>query len=267
MVSAFAAVDDLTGDAARERAVRGMEETVTRSLAEPTRDGSARRVHSLISRTIALLEPGSRRIEALTAAAIDAHRPAAEGHRGRLADGRANARARATPRGRAGRCATCMLLTWVAHHDSRRGDHSLARTHLERAVEAYRRLLGDEHPATLTSMNNLAATMVAVGNHAAARALLEETSAACTRLFGNEHPNTLTSMNNLAATLAALGDHERARTLYEQTLAIRRRILGDGHASTMVSMNNLAATLEALRDRRGARLLKQEREARQKGLR
>ena len=78
------------------------------------------------------------------------------------------------------------------------------------ASRRLRRLLGDEHPDTLTSMNNLAGTLWALGDHAGARALYEPTLAALRRLLGDEHPDTLTSMNNLAETLRALGDHTAA---------------------------------------------------------
>ena len=62
-------------------------------------------------------------------------------------------------------------------------------------------------------MNNLAATLRALGDHAGARELHEQTLAAQRRLLGDEHPNTLISMNNLAETLRALGDHAGAREL------------------------------------------------------
>ena len=69
-----------------------------------------------------------------------------------------------------------------------------------------RRVLGDEHPSTLTSADNLAATRWAQGDHAGARALHEEVYATLRRVLGDEHPDTLTSANNLAATRQALDD-------------------------------------------------------------
>ncbi len=68
------------------------------------------------------------------------------------------------------------------------------------------RLLGKEHPNTLTSMNNLAQTLYAQGDLAGARKLQEQVLEAMTRLLGKEHPNTLTSMLNLAQMLQAEGD-------------------------------------------------------------
>ena len=80
------------------------------------------------------------------------------------------------------------------------------------------RLLGKEHPDTLTSMNNLAQTLYAQGDLAGARKLQEQVLEAMTRLLGKEHPNTLTSMLNLAQMLQAEGDLAGAERLYRLAL-------------------------------------------------
>ena len=69
------------------------------------------------------------------------------------------------------------------------------------ALEIDRQTLGDDHPDTLTTMNNLAATLRNQGDLAGARALQEQVLEARRRVLGEEHPDTLTSMNNLAETL------------------------------------------------------------------
>ena len=60
-------------------------------------------------------------------------------------------------------------------------------------------MLGDEHPITLISMNDLAETLRALGDLQRARELHEQTLTARRRMLGDEHPATLTSKNNLAA--------------------------------------------------------------------
>jgi tetratricopeptide (TPR) repeat protein len=122
-------------------------------------------------------------------------------------------------------------------------------------VEVCRRVLGEEHPETLTSLNNLAETRRALGDAEGARELHEQVVAVRRRVLGEEHPDTLTSLNNLAATLFALGDAEGARELHEQVVAVRRRVLGEEHPATLNSLNNLAAAHFALGDTEGAREL------------
>ncbi|UEM21100.1 toll/interleukin-1 receptor domain-containing protein [Skermanella mucosa] len=148
-----------------------------------------------------------------------------------------------------------MLLSWLGRFNFERGAYANAEADYRRTFEASKRLLGDEHPDTLTSMNNLAETLRAQGDHGGAWALEKPVLALRRRVLGDEHPDTLTSMNNLAATLGAQGDHGGARALEEQVLTLRRRVLGDEHPDTLTSMNNLAATLGAQGDHGGARAL------------
>jgi Tetratricopeptide repeat len=84
-----------------------------------------------------------------------------------------------------------------------------------------RRVLGDDHPDTLTSANNLAAGLRAAGDHEGARRLDEDTLARQRRVLGDDHPSTLRSAGSLAIDLRALGEHEQARLLDEE-IAERR---------------------------------------------
>ena len=52
-------------------------------------------------------------------------------------------------------------------------------------------MLGDEHPDTLTSMNNLAATLQAQGDLAGRPRAPGAVLAARRRVLGDEHPDTL----------------------------------------------------------------------------
>ena len=63
--------------------------------------------------------------------------------------------------------------------------------------------LGTEHPDTLTSMANLAATYRNQGRWKDAEQLEVQVMETRKRVLGVEHPATLTSMANLAFTLKA----------------------------------------------------------------
>ena len=73
-------------------------------------------------------------------------------------------------------------------------------------LEVHKRVLGEAHPDTLMSMNNLASTLSHQGDLAGARALQEQVLEVHKRVLGEAHPDTLTSMNNLASTLWNQGD-------------------------------------------------------------
>jgi tetratricopeptide repeat protein len=67
-----------------------------------------------------------------------------------------------------------------------------------------RRVLGDDHPATLFSANNLAVDLRTLGEVRAARDLDQDTLARRRRVLGEDHPETLLSTDNLAADLRAM---------------------------------------------------------------
>jgi tetratricopeptide (TPR) repeat protein len=80
-------------------------------------------------------------------------------------------------------------------------------------MERIERVLGAEHPDTLTSMNNLALTYRNQGRWKEAEELNVQVMEMRKRVLGTEHPDTLTSMNNLASTYQNLGKWKEAEKL------------------------------------------------------
>jgi tetratricopeptide (TPR) repeat protein len=140
---------------------------------------------------------------------------------------------------------------WVLHQAAvylwSRGQYRQALTLQEQALAGLRSMLGDDHPDTLHSMNDLAETRRDLGDLQGARQLFEETLTARQRVLGDDHPDTLWSMHDLAATRRNLGDLEGARQLFEQTLTARRRVLGDDHPDTLTSKKNVAELQQRLK--------------------
>ena len=79
------------------------------------------------------------------------------------------------------------------------------------------RVLGDAHPSTLTSRNNLAAAYRAAGRLEEAIPLYERTLADRERVLGDTHPSTLISRNNLAAAYQDAGRLDEAEGLRNRT--------------------------------------------------
>jgi tetratricopeptide (TPR) repeat protein len=115
----------------------------------------------------------------------------------------------------------------------------------ERLLADQERLLGPDHPDTLTSRGHLALAYHAAGRTAEAITLHEQNLAGRERVLGPDHPDTLGSRNNLAAAYQAAGRTDEAITLYEQTMADHERVLGDDHPDTLLLRNNLAAAYHA----------------------
>jgi hypothetical protein len=69
-----------------------------------------------------------------------------------------------------------------------------------------RRVLGEDHPHTLLSANNLAIALRELGEVHAARDLDQDTLARRRRVLGPDHPYTLLSASSLAADLRLLAE-------------------------------------------------------------
>jgi eukaryotic-like serine/threonine-protein kinase len=112
------------------------------------------------------------------------------------------------------------------------------------AMEKRRRVLGSEHPDTLTSNSNMGGLLQAQGRPAEAEPYLREALEGRRRVLGNEHPQTLTSISNMASLLQAQGKLTEAEPYAREALDGRRRVLGDEHAETLSSICNMGTLLQ-----------------------
>jgi tetratricopeptide (TPR) repeat protein len=110
------------------------------------------------------------------------------------------------------------------------------------ALEASKRVLGVEHPDTLTRMANLALTYSNQGRLAKAEKLGVDVLETSKRVLGVEHPDTLTRMANLALTYWNQGRWTEAEELGVDVLETSKRVLGVEHPDTLTRMANLAST-------------------------
>lgn len=213
------------------------------SLADEASPGTVL-VHTLVSRSLRFAGPGvdwpQLRRRAINALTPPMRQAGDVRQHGALADWTPHARILTETVDNA---ESADLRGLLARLDYERGAYAMARD----GYEAERGWLvderGEEHPDTLTSINNLASTIKAQGDLSAARLLQKRVLKARQRVLGEEHLSTLTSMNNLASTLRQQRKLAGARLLQERSLAAYQRLLGEEHPDTLMSMNNLANTL------------------------
>src|SRR5262245_23218266 len=245
----LARVDDLDDRSAALRRGQALDDAEALCLAEPA--GDLRwRVHELVSRTVRFADPLPERRAALRRVAIATLTDALEATVNASAPvdtGDVVPHARELIQ-RPDEREALDLLSWVALFDYQRGDYESAEVLNRAGYEARRKLLGDEDPATLTSLDNRAVVLTERGYLADARTLHERALDARRRALGDEHPDTITSLGNLASTLHAQGDLAGASSLYERGL----ELLGAGHVNSLRMLNNLAVTLSAQGDVAGA---------------
>ena len=98
-----------------------------------------------------------------------------------------------------------------------------------RALAIVLKALGEDHPDTAASYNNLAETLGAQGKYAEAEAMHRRALAISLKALGEDHPDTANSYNNLAATLHDQGKSAEAEAMLRRALAIDLKALGEGH--------------------------------------
>jgi tetratricopeptide (TPR) repeat protein len=108
--------------------------------------------------------------------------------------------------------------------------------------EARERVSGEDHPDTLLSMANLAATYRKQGRPSDAEELFLAVVEVKKRVYGEKHRSTLTSMNGLASTYADQGRWKDAEELFMKVIEKRGALLGEDDPKTQDSISNLAAT-------------------------
>ena len=106
-------------------------------------------------------------------------------------------------------------------------------------------MLGPEHPATATTLNNLARFLQDQGDLAAARPLFERALAIYEKR-GAGHMDTHRVRHNFATLLLASGDASQALALGEAALAAHQKLLGPTHPWTSDSARVTADALVAL---------------------
>ncbi|KAL2018281.1 hypothetical protein VTK56DRAFT_985 [Thermocarpiscus australiensis] len=78
------------------------------------------------------------------------------------------------------------------------------------ALQLHKKVLGKEHPDTLTSMNNLALVLRRQRKYKEAKQMHRQALQLREKVLGKEHPDMLSSMNDLALVLHSQEKYEEA---------------------------------------------------------
>jgi tetratricopeptide (TPR) repeat protein/predicted Ser/Thr protein kinase len=89
-----------------------------------------------------------------------------------------------------------------------------------RSAQAQERLLGKDHPYTITCLNNEGEAQQAAGNHAAALATLTMARDRAVRALGATHPYVAMVENNRGEVLNVLRRHDEARVAFTRAIDI-----------------------------------------------
>lgn len=116
---------------------------------------------------------------------------------------------------------------------------------LYRQVLAKRRTeLGDRHASTVSTLDQLGATLYMKGDLVGAEELLLEALEARRATLGDSHPDTVASVSSSGMLLKDKGDLSRAEPLLREAVAAMRETIGERHPDALICMANLGVLLK-----------------------
>ncbi|MEE1841857.1 FxSxx-COOH system tetratricopeptide repeat protein [Streptomyces sp. NPDC086796] len=116
----------------------------------------------------------------------------------------------------------------------------------ERALKAWRRLLGEDHPRVWDLSYHYANVLRAVGDYAGTEAIERAAVDHLRAERGAQDLEHLRAAGGLAADLRGLGRYDEALEMSAWLLAAYRELLGDQDSRTLSAQNNLAVSLRLL---------------------
>ena len=123
------------------------------------------------------------------------------------------------------------------------GQYEVANPYLEKAHSLRLKVLGPEHPDTLTSLHNLAMQRWKQGKLKDAVAMLRPALDGRRRVIGPKHEDTLFTQLNLGLFLVEQSQFDEAEVLLRQAIESCKRTLGPDHHHTLYGQNDLALLL------------------------
>ena len=109
----------------------------------------------------------------------------------------------------------------------------------EELLGCRRTTLGDDHCATMSSLNNSGLTLQCLGGYQESEMMHRQAMSRVVELLGKEHVKTLSSMNNLAMSLQEQQELQAAKEIVEELVSLKAKVLGADRLDTLLSFNNL----------------------------
>lgn len=134
----------------------------------------------------------------------------------------------------------CNILFFRANCLEEIGEMAHASELISRILNEGIRLLGADHPTTLTIRSSRASLFGQAGRVPEAIEAFENLLIDLTRVLGREHAETLKTRSNLASFIGRAGRVEEAVMAFKELLQDHTRFFGADHPDTMTTRNNLA---------------------------
>lgn len=126
------------------------------------------------------------------------------------------------------------------------GQDARAQQNFKHSREIRERLLGPDHPDTLSSLQGEAMTASRLGSDEDARGLYQDLLARRERLLGPDHPDVAQVLNNLTNVMRTPELRQASKPLLLRSAAIWERALGPDAPRRAISLHNLGDVCQSL---------------------
>lgn len=121
-----------------------------------------------------------------------------------------------------------------------------AEQYLRTALKARERVLGEDHPTTHITLNQLVATLIDQGKWVEAEHHSTDLVGRSLRAYGFNHPQTSFQFNNHGVILQRLDRLEEAEKYLREALQIKTKLYSSTHSQTLISRVTLGFLLERI---------------------
>jgi tetratricopeptide (TPR) repeat protein len=121
-----------------------------------------------------------------------------------------------------------------------RGRYQEAEQMFRKILAVRERVLGDAHPDSLATQNEIAWMLGKQGRSEEAEELYRQVLPMRRKVLGDTHPDTLATRRAAAWMLAERGGFEEAEKQYRQVLEVSERVLGRTHPATLDTRSAVA---------------------------
>jgi len=129
------------------------------------------------------------------------------------------------------------------------GDNAHAMEYLQKALNIWRKVYRENHPAVATSYHNIGFVYYSQEDYAHALEYFQKALDILIKVFGEEQPDVATSYYNIGAVCYSQGDYAHALEYFQKALDIRIKVYGEGHPK-VVKLKELINTV--IEEQRGA---------------
>jgi tetratricopeptide (TPR) repeat protein len=119
------------------------------------------------------------------------------------------------------------------------GEYDKAIEYYEKSLKIQLVTLGENHPSTATTYNNIGSAWKSKGEYDKAIEYYEKSLKIQLATLGENHPDTATTYNNIGSAWKSKGKYDKAIEYYEKSLKIQLVTLGENHPDTATTYNNI----------------------------